>query len=45
MVLVGKIFTTGASFANELPEPQPLIVLIVATMLWFGLSFLFPTKE
>ena len=45
IMLVGKFFSIGASFANELPEPQPLLVLTFLTIAGLLLSFLFPTKE
>ena len=45
IMLVGKFFSIGASFANELPEPQPLLLLCALTVAGLCLAFLFPTKE
>lgn len=45
IMLGGKFFTIGASFANELPEPMPIVFVSGLAFLGLLMSFAYPTKE
>jgi hypothetical protein len=45
IILVSKFFTIGAAFANELPEPMPLVLIGGLCLLSLLLSLVFPTKQ